>query len=124
MVFRKGQSGNPGGRRRSSISAALTEIVDPVEMARFLYSVCLDEDVNMRERLQAAAMINDRTEGKAISRNVNLNASASNVLPPGFDAMSHELRLAIVKDIRQKALAGVDLAPEPNESEPEKDEDR
>jgi hypothetical protein len=116
MAFKKGQSGNPGGRRKSSISAALSEIVDPVEMARFLYSVVLDEDTNMRERLQAAAMINDRTEGKAISRNVNLNHSAAAILPAGFDSMSPDLRISIVKGIRRKALAGIDLAPPADEN--------
>lgn len=101
-------SGNRYGRGRpkTSITRELRRQTDTAAVARFFVDLVLDPKAPMRERLQAAQMITDRLEGKAVSRSITMHATASALLPPGFDQMTAGARAHVLDDLERRALAG------------------
>lgn len=97
------------GRPRTSITRELRRQTDTASIARFLVELVGDPKAPMRERLQAAAMITDRLEGKPIARSISMHGTASALLPPGFDQMSASARARVLDDLRTRALAGDSL---------------
>lgn len=111
----KGQSGNYQGRRKSSVTEALKARVNPDEIAELLIEIASDHRTNKRERLQAIAMILDRTEGKPLARNLNINASAvAAALPIGFDDLDVTQKMRILDEVRQRALSNTLTPPASN----------
>ena len=68
--WKKGVSGNPLGRppKYISIADAVRNIVDPVELAEFVYEIWQDEDGTRsdQERWQAMQWLADRGWGKPV----------------------------------------------------------
>ncbi len=69
--WKKGQSGNPGGRRRNRITEAireqLTVVIDKesgMTVAEAIANAVIREALSGKRQLQAANEIMDRTEGK------------------------------------------------------------
>jgi len=60
--FRPGVSGNPGGRKKLKLTAALESTVNPDELARKLYELALSGD------MQAIKYIYDRIDGTPTQR--------------------------------------------------------
>lgn len=62
--FRKGQSGNPGGRKRGD--AAVTELArkHAPEMLKVLVSIAVDESAAVNSRVAAASQVLDRAYGR------------------------------------------------------------
>lgn len=62
--FQKGQSGNPGGRKRGD--AAVTELArkHAPEMIRVLVKIALDEEAAVNSRVAAAGQVLDRAYGR------------------------------------------------------------
>lgn len=62
--FQKGQSGNPGGRKR--VDAAVTELArkHAPEMIRVLVDIALDEEAAVNSRVAAASQVLDRAYGR------------------------------------------------------------
>jgi hypothetical protein len=87
MPWAKGESGNPGGRRKDPLLQALRSKVTPA-MAQDLMGVLL-ERANAGD-MKAMEMLWDRMAGKAIARNEQGE--------PGAFSHGYEIRLVRVED--------------------------
>jgi hypothetical protein len=69
MAFKKGQSGNPGGRRAETSGgfnlAQMCKIRTP-DCVRFWERLLHDEEAPLRDRLRASELLMDRGHGKAV----------------------------------------------------------
>ena len=102
--FAVGHRGGPGRPRGTNITAAIRAVVDPHALAMRLWSIAMDPKTPVREAREACALITNRLEGSVVQRSVTLTANA--ILPPGFDALSQDQKLAALLDVRERALAG------------------
>ena len=65
--FKKGQSGNPGGRKKG-FAARVRELVSPDEIIGVAKEILFDVDANKKDRIAAAIFLTDRGWGKAEQR--------------------------------------------------------
>jgi hypothetical protein len=78
------------GRPKSSITRELKRQGDPAAIARYLLDLAEGRlEANHRERLEAAKLVTERTEGKPLARSISMRINA---LPAGFDHMTPEQR--------------------------------
>lgn len=86
-----GPSPNAGGRStgpRLAITAALRRMADPELIAAYLIDLVADDSASHRERLMAAQLILDRTEGKAIATVMSGQLASGASLPATWATMS------------------------------------
>ena len=99
-LFKKGQSGNPGGRPKDYVTQAIRQIVGPddaLEMARVLFALAKNGD------LKAMEMVMDRVEGKAVARNENGSPGEFDGIEALKEMSSAELRKIIRLEPRSDA---------------------
>lgn len=63
MTFVKGQSGNPGGRKRSPLSDALRKDLTPAKAASVAATLLAEAEAG---NMQAMSILFDRVEGKPL----------------------------------------------------------
>jgi hypothetical protein len=113
--FRPGWRGGPGRPAGQTISAELRRQADPEAIAARLLAMIDDPRTGAREKLGAIAQVIDRLEGRAVSRSINLHATAARALPVGFDTLPAAQRHQVLIDLRRRALQGA--LPEESEAD-------
>ena len=109
MPFQPGQSGNPAGRPRGAagLAAYIRSISrDGEEIADKLLEIV--KTGSNRDATAAAQTLYLRMLGQP-AHEVSLQLTrAADVLPPGFDQLGHEEKLAVLDQIRARALTAGD----------------
>src|SRR5262245_14908258 len=109
-----GPSPNPGGRPAGIAERLRTGLLDATgdlaEVIEYLASVVRDPDAHARDRIAAAALILDRTAGKAPQEHV---VSAQAAIAPAIDvrALPEASKLALLEAI-EAARAALPPAPD------------
>lgn len=79
--FRPGQSGNPAGRPKNSLTEGLRKLIFENEPERFQAIIRATADMAVRMgakgQIPALAMVWDRIDGKLIERHMNLNVTTT-----------------------------------------------
>lgn len=112
--FADGHAGGPGRPKGfRALAAAIDRATGGgLELVEWALGVFRDPERTHAERSAAHAWLGDRGYGKPVNMTeMSLAVDAPrSVLPVGFDAMPREAKLAVIADIRARALAGATLA--------------
>lgn len=109
--WRKGESGNPGGRPRSGLAFAerIRERIDPDRVIDKVEAILNDPDASHKDVMAAAAFLKDSGYLKPPVMTVELAGGASQGVRYDFDALPDAEREALLD-----RLEGISLLPAPN----------
>lgn len=122
MVWKRGQSGNPGGRRRNALSLAETirRAIDPDSFVRLALEQVENETLPSAVRLQWWCALADRGYIRPpVQRQIEVTAMIAPALPPSWSSMTPFDREVWLNHQRQVALAGeaIDVDPDDDHDE-------
>jgi len=81
MTFKKGQSGNPGGRPRKDDPVKMLAKKKAPEAIKKLYDIMISESSSNKDKIQCANIIIERAYGKA-QQNIDADVKHSGEVVP------------------------------------------